>query len=144
MVFEQDLEGFTGDLTVEEEVLVAGYEEDGSSAGFEIFQVTSLNGPVNAEFLRSESVVIYLYCRQPKIQRSGGRDVYLIPQLSWKPEEGENMRWHGVLTFNMLSINRHGACGGGVHGACSQFTRAFRVANQALPRSAICIVTIFT
>jgi len=67
VVFEQDLEGFTGDLTVEEEILVAGYEEDGSSAGFEIFQVTSLNGPVNAEFLRSKSVVIYLYCRQPKI-----------------------------------------------------------------------------
>lgn len=65
MVLEEDLEGFTGDLAVEEEVLVAGYEEDGSSTGLEVFQVTPFNGPVNAELLRSESIVIYLYCNQP-------------------------------------------------------------------------------
>lgn len=36
MVLEEHLERFTGDLAVEEEVVMAGYEENGSSAGLEV------------------------------------------------------------------------------------------------------------
>lgn len=68
MVFEEDLEGFAGDLTVEEEVLVAGYKKDGSSARLEVLQVTPLNSPIDAELLCGEGVIVYLYCNQTRLQ----------------------------------------------------------------------------
>jgi hypothetical protein len=51
-------------LTVEEKVLVAGNEKDGSSAGLEVLQMTALNSPVGAELLCGKSVVVYLYRSQ--------------------------------------------------------------------------------
>jgi hypothetical protein len=147
MVFEEDLEGFAGDLTVEEKILMAGYKKDGSSAGLEVLQMTALNSPVDAKLLCGESVVVYLCRSQPWMQQSG-RNAYLIPQLSWEAEEGKNMRWHCILMLKLVSTNkRHDGRGwdSDGHGACFQFSRSFRVANQgyqALPRSTT--VPIFT
>jgi hypothetical protein len=55
-------------LSVEEKVLMAGYKKDGSSTRLEVLQVTPLNSSIDAELLRRESVVVYLYCNQTRLQ----------------------------------------------------------------------------
>lgn len=62
MVFEENLEGFAGDLPVEQEVFVVQDEEDGGSAGLKVFQVASLDAKstVAAIVFGEEGVVVYL------------------------------------------------------------------------------------
>ena len=60
MVFEEDFEGFAGDLAVEQEVVVADDQEDGSGAGLEVLQVTSFNRALTMVMLNGKSVVVDL------------------------------------------------------------------------------------
>lgn len=60
MVLEENLERFAGDLAVEEEIVVAGYEKDGGGAGLEVLYVAPLNGALATIVLDGKRIVVYL------------------------------------------------------------------------------------